>query len=128
MNDPKSTHQDDPREYPRVLTIAGSDSGGGAGITAKIVLEIAKRTPCKFALIGRTPLRPEAKSLMFASEETLAAAILDLAEWDGKEPVYDPMCGSGTLLAEAAAVALGLAPGRLRKRVYAWAIIAAACS
>ena len=29
-------------------------------------------------------------------QETLAAAILDFAEWDGKRPLYDPMCGSGT--------------------------------
>jgi putative N6-adenine-specific DNA methylase len=34
-------------------------------------------------------------------QETLAAAILDLAEWEGKEPLYDPMCGSGTILSEA---------------------------
>ena len=48
--------------------------------------------------------------------ETLAAACVLASGWDGRGPVVDPMCGSGTLLAEAAAVALGLAPGRLRKR------------
>jgi putative N6-adenine-specific DNA methylase len=46
--------------------------------------------------------------------EQLAAAALLAAEWDGKGPVLDPMCGSGTLLAEAGAIALGLAPNRLR--------------
>lgn len=33
--------------------------------------------------------------------ETIAAAIITLSEWDGKQPLYDPMCGSGTLLCEA---------------------------
>ena len=33
--------------------------------------------------------------------ETLAAAIVRLSEWDGSKPLVDPMCGSGTILAEA---------------------------
>lgn len=47
--------------------------------------------------------------------EQLAATCVLASGWDGTGPVVDPMCGSGTLLAEAAAVALGLAPGRLRE-------------
>jgi putative N6-adenine-specific DNA methylase len=47
--------------------------------------------------------------------EQLAAACVLASGWDGRGPVVDPMCGSGTLLAEAAAVALGLAPGRMRE-------------
>jgi putative N6-adenine-specific DNA methylase len=34
-------------------------------------------------------------------QETLAATIIRLAQWDGKNELYDPMCGSGTLLCEA---------------------------
>ena len=34
-------------------------------------------------------------------QETLAAAIIRLSEWDGSTPLYDPLCGSGTLLCEA---------------------------
>lgn len=34
-------------------------------------------------------------------QETLAAAIIKLSEWDGERPLIDPMCGSGTLLGEA---------------------------
>ena len=34
-------------------------------------------------------------------QETVAAAIIHLAGWDGAMPLYDPMCGSGTLLCEA---------------------------
>ncbi len=49
-------------------------------------------------------------------QETLAAAILDLAGWDGKTPLYDPMCGSGTLLSEAWLKAGRLPAGCLRKK------------
>lgn len=48
--------------------------------------------------------------------ENLAAACVLASGWQGEGPVVDPMCGSGTLLAEAAAIASGLAPGRLRRR------------
>ncbi len=34
-------------------------------------------------------------------QETVAAAIIRFSEWDGSVPLYDPMCGSGTLLCEA---------------------------
>jgi putative N6-adenine-specific DNA methylase len=49
-------------------------------------------------------------------KETLAAAILQLADWDPATPLVDPMCGSGTLLAEAALIATDTAPGLLRAR------------
>ena len=49
-------------------------------------------------------------------QETLAAAILDLAGWDGKERLYDPMCGSGTLLSEAWLKAGRIPPGVLRRK------------
>jgi putative N6-adenine-specific DNA methylase len=39
--------------------------------------------------------------------ETLAAAIMMHTGWDGAVPLMDPMCGSGTLLLEGAAIATG---------------------
>ena len=36
-----------------------------------------------------------------AMQETVAAAIIQWTGWDGSKPLVDPMCGSGTLLAEA---------------------------
>jgi len=33
-------------------------------------------------------------------QETVAAAIIRYTQWDGSVPLYDPMCGSGTLLCE----------------------------
>ncbi len=34
-------------------------------------------------------------------QETLAAAIIRISEWDGERPLLDCMCGSGTILCEA---------------------------
>lgn len=48
-------------------------------------------------------------------QETLAAAILMLADYKGDEILYDPCCGSGTFLIEAALMASRTAPGYLRK-------------
>ncbi len=46
--------------------------------------------------------------------ETLAAAMLLGAGWRGDIPVFDPMCGSGTIPIEAALIARRIAPGRAR--------------
>ena len=46
--------------------------------------------------------------------EVLAAGMLLLAGWDGKTDLIDPMCGSGTILIEAAMIALNIAPGIYR--------------
>jgi putative N6-adenine-specific DNA methylase len=46
--------------------------------------------------------------------ENLAAGIVMLTGWRPQEPLLDPMCGSGTLLVEAAAMARGRAPGAKR--------------
>ncbi|WP_167620079.1 THUMP domain-containing protein [Paracoccus ravus] len=53
--------------------------------------------------VGKAPMR-----------ETMAAMFLRQCGFDGREPVLDPMCGSGTFVIEAAEIAAGLAPGRLR--------------
>ena len=59
------------------------------------------------AFVGKAPLR-----------ETLAALFLRQCEYDGTEPVFDPMCGSGTFILEAAEMASGLAPGRNREFAF----------
>ena len=46
--------------------------------------------------------------------ETLAAAVILQTGWDGKIPLADPMCGSGTIPVEAALFASRVAPGRQR--------------
>jgi len=49
-------------------------------------------------------------------KETLAAAILQLAGYDGSQAFLDPMCGSGTLAIEAAMIAVRKAPQIHRRK------------
>lgn len=57
--------------------------------------------------VGKAPMR-----------ETLAALMLRHCSFDGSEPIYDPMCGSGTFPIEAAEIATGLTPGRSRSFAF----------
>ena len=47
--------------------------------------------------------------------EVLAAGMILLSGWNGDTDFIDPMCGSGTLLIEAALIAKNMAPGLFRK-------------
>ena len=62
-------------------------------------------------LAGQAPLK-----------ETLGAAIINRSGWQNGTPLVDPMCGSGTLLIEAAMMAADRAPGLYREHwgFYAW--------
>ncbi len=57
---------------------------------------------------GKAPLR-----------EDLAHALVLAAGWRADEPLVDPFCGSGTIAIEAAGLARGLPPGRLRPPPFA---------
>lgn len=50
--------------------------------------------------------------------ETLAAAMILAAEWDGRAPLLDPFCGSGTLPIEAALWVRRIAPGKARRFAF----------
>lgn len=58
-------------------------------------------------MAGQAPLR-----------ENLAAGILKLCGWTPEQPLLDPMCGSGTILIEAAQIARGIPPGLERKFAF----------
>ncbi|WP_447637493.1 THUMP domain-containing class I SAM-dependent RNA methyltransferase [Flavobacterium microcysteis] len=51
--------------------------------------------------------------------EVLAAGMLLLSGWDGQGHFLDPMCGSGTILAEAAMIACNI-PANLNRREFAF--------
>ena len=54
-------------------------------------------------------------------KENLAAGLIRLTGWDGSVPLADPLCGSGSLLIEAACWALGREPGLQRRfALEAW--------
>lgn len=44
-------------------------------------------------------------------KETLAAALVLLTNWTPEQPLYDPLCGSGTIPIEAALIGQNIAPG-----------------
>jgi len=47
--------------------------------------------------------------------EVLAAGLIILSGWDGQSDFMDPMCGSGTILIEAAMIACNIPPNLMRK-------------
>ena len=51
-----------------------------------------------------------------ALSEVLAAGMIMQTGWKGESNFVDPMCGSGTLLIEAALIALNIAPGVFRNQ------------
>jgi len=50
--------------------------------------------------------------------ETTAAAILKISEYDGTEPLIDPMCGSGTFSLEAAMISQNIPAGLFRNFAF----------
>jgi putative N6-adenine-specific DNA methylase len=55
--------------------------------------------------------------------ETLAAAMVQLTRYRGREFLWDPFCGSGTIVIEAAMIARNKAPGMYRRfmaEAYPW--------
>lgn len=62
---------------------------------------------------GEAPLR-----------ETLAAALVLQSGWHPWQPLYDPCCGTGTILIEAAFIALNRAPGLTRRfAMESWPVV-----
>jgi putative N6-adenine-specific DNA methylase len=51
-------------------------------------------------------------------KENLAAGILSFTSWKPGQTLFDPMCGSGTFLIEAAQMALAIPPGAIRAGMY----------
>ena len=49
-------------------------------------------------------------------KETLAATLLKFSEYDGTQALYDPMCGSGSIIIEGAQIAMNKAPLIHRKK------------
>ena len=98
------------RELSAALSAARHRFGSGAQLavrrhrgTATVSIDAAGAPLFKRGWrprVGAAPLR-----------ESLAAGVLLAAGYDGSRPFVDPMCGSGTLALEAAALAARRAPG-----------------
>jgi putative N6-adenine-specific DNA methylase len=83
------------RLFRDIVTISADSSG-----------ELLHRRGYRQAL-GKAPLR-----------ETLAAAMLLAAEYDGTGPLVDPFCGSGTIPIEGALIARRIPPGIHRRFAF----------
>jgi putative N6-adenine-specific DNA methylase len=85
-------------------------------------LHLSERGPSSLALdstgepLSHRGYRPRGGPAPLA--ETLAAGILLLAGYDGSEPLLDPMCGTGTFVAEAALIATRTPPGLRREFAF----------
>ncbi len=98
-----------------VTETAGAKTAASGGVR---VLARIEKDRCVLSLdASGEPLHKRGYKLHVARapmRETLAALFLRAAGYNGREPVLDPMCGSGTFVIEAAETAAGLAPGRNR--------------
>ncbi len=97
------------RSFGRSAELAVRRGGGLATVSLDAVGEPLYKRGWR-ARVGAAPLR-----------ESFAAGVLLAAGFRGAEPFLDPMCGSGTLALEAAAIAARRAPGRSRRFAFeAW--------
>lgn len=103
----------------RIATAIAED--GGAPIAEDAVIVVKARIEKDLCTIsidtsgGLLHKRGSKQAMAKAPlRETMAALLLRECGYAGREPVLDPMCGSGTFVIEAAEWALGLKPGRNR--------------
>ncbi len=93
------------RKKPDVLIYVHLDRKSHVSVSIDISGESLHRREYR-AKAGTAPIK-----------ENLAAVMVRRSGWDGSTNFIDPMCGSGTILIEAALMALHMAPGLRRKRL-----------
>jgi len=97
------------------IAAAGEEDGGEDGGDAQLFIVRFLRDGCTIradASGALLHLRGYRQALAKAPlRETLAAAMLLGSGWDGRSPLADPLCGSGTIPIEGALLARRIAPG-----------------
>jgi putative N6-adenine-specific DNA methylase len=109
-------HQDAVAE--RLVNVVGSgrerEGAGGDGIRQLFIVRLM-RDECTVSVDSSGEMLHRRGYRLDAGEaplrETLAAAMLLVSGWDGRAPLADPFCGSGTIPIEAALIARDIAPG-----------------
>jgi putative N6-adenine-specific DNA methylase len=97
------------------------------GKTAEVRVYVEKDTVYLLADLSGEPLFKRgyrSEGGIAPLRETTAASILLLSGWKRKFPLYDPFCGSGTILLEAAMYAWDMAPGLGRNFAIADLLVA----
>ncbi len=110
------TNADNPRDAQQAVSVGGEDK------TMQLVTgSFAQRGGPDFSLYldtsgeGLYKRGYRAKNMGAPLRETLAAALVTLSRYRGKDPFCDPFCGSGTIPIEAALIAHNMSPGIFRK-------------
>jgi len=97
------------------------------GATYTILVQILKDVVCVYLDTSGPSLHKRGYRInknLAPIKETLAAAMVDLTPWRPGRPFIDPMCGSGTIVIEAALKGINRAPGIRRPfRAEKWDII-----
>lgn len=97
---------------------AGDDDDGGGDTAARLTARF-RDDVCMISLdTTTTPLHRRGYRLAAAKaplREDLAHALVLAGGYAAEDALLDPFCGAGTIAIEAAALARGLAPGRLRQ-------------
>jgi putative N6-adenine-specific DNA methylase len=115
-------HQGAVEERLARLVENGRERAGTGGKGNQLFLVRLFRDECTVSvdssgdLLHRRGYRLDAGEAPF--RETLAAAMLLESGWDGRTPLADPFCGSGTIPIEAALFARGIAPGLRRSFAF----------
>jgi len=102
----------------RIRSKTGNRPDSGSETDYSVVFLYWKDTDCYIYLdTSGTPLSRRGYRMMphaAPMRETLAAATVLATRWDKKSAFVNPMCGSGTLIIEAALIGTNRAPGLLR--------------
>jgi putative N6-adenine-specific DNA methylase len=110
------------RRLKREVPITGSEDDEEAGRSGQLFIVRFERDECVIsadtsgALLHRRGYRKAVAKAPL--RETLAAAMLRGAGWNGRAPLVDPMCGSGTIPIEACLVARKIPPGLDRQFAF----------
>lgn len=103
-----------------------AESGAACGVLVSLLRDVATLTlDTSGEGLHKRGYRTEAVEAPL--KETFAAGLVRLSQWRPDLPLVDPMCGSGTILIEAALLARGAAPGLQRGfAAEAWPAVPAA--
>lgn len=102
---PTELGQDNQDYIKRAFT--GSDRGGPSKVVAVVIATGTEDTTG----VGLHKRGYRAVGVAAPLRETLAAAMVLLSRYRGRDPFCDPFCGSGTIAIEAALIAKNRAPG-----------------
>ena len=102
----------------RFQAISASNKLNSSSKTGQLILVRLVNNLCTISIDSSgTPLHKRGYRQETAKaplRETLAATLLLAAGWDGRQPLIDPFCGSGTIPIEAALLAGSIPPGIAR--------------